>query len=81
MSFIKREDNVNDLYVTLQDVEVLNGTFTKGTILKRIGSDPIRGLDFIDCEGNKLLETRFIIENIVSLSSAYKLFEPKKREK
>ena len=30
MSFIKREDNVNDLYVTLQDVEVLNGTFTKG---------------------------------------------------
>ena len=71
MSFIKREDNVNDLYVTLQDVEVLNGTFTKGTILRRIGSDPIRGLDFIDCEGNKLLETRFIIENI----------EPKKREK
>lgn len=69
MSFIKREDNVNDLYVTLQDVEVLNGTFTKGTILRRIGSDPIRGLDFIDCEGNKLLETRFIIENIVPLSS------------
>ena len=81
MSFIKREDNVNDLYVTLQDVEVLNGTFTKGTILRRIGSDPIRGLNFIDCEGNKLLETRFIIKNIVPLSSAYKLFEPKKREK
>lgn len=81
MSFIKREDNVNDLYVTLQDVEVLNGTFTKGTILRRIGSDPIRGLDFIDCEGNKLLETRFESKNIVPISEAHKLFEPKKREK
>lgn len=81
MSFIKKENVDNVLYITLQDIEVFNGVFTKGTILKKIGEDSIRGLDFIDCEGNKLLETRFESENIVPLSEAYKLFEPKKREK
>ena len=78
MSFIKKEDVNNVLYITLQDIEVFNGTFTKGTILKKIGENNIRGLDFVDCEGNKLLETRFESKNIVPISEAYKLFELKK---
>lgn len=78
MTFIKTElKEESDLYVTLKNISVLSGTFLKGTILKKIGEDPVRGLNFIDFEGNKLLETRF--EDIVPIKEAYKLFEPKAR--
>ena len=78
MTFVEAElRKESELYVTLEDIPVLSGTFLKGTILKKIGEDPVRGLDFIDFEGNKLLETGFFLKNIVPIEKAYKLFEPK----
>ena len=80
MTFIKKNsEKSSNLYVLLEDIEVLAGTFKKGTIVKEIGCDAIRGSDYIDFEGNKLLETRFSSQSIVPIEEAYKLFEPKAR--
>lgn len=80
MTFVKHTENeLKDLFVTIDDIKVLSGTFLRGTILKRIGSSGMRGDDFVDCDGNKLLETALCADQIVPLSEAYKLFKPKTR--
>lgn len=80
MTFIKKvkEDSIENLYITIGDIDTESGTFLKGTVLKLV-KDKHREYDFIDCEGNTLIESSFYAKFIVPLSKAHMLFGTKKR--
>lgn len=76
MTFIPNSEPDDDnLFVIIKDIEVLSGVFKRGTILRKAGNSGMRGDNFIDFEGNKLLETALCADSIVPLKSAYLLFQ------
>lgn len=65
MTFISNNNPTNlkigDRIELTQDVSTMAGTFTKGHRLICIGRGS-RGYDFVDADGNKLLETALLGE-------------------
>lgn len=74
MAFIPRiKSEIEDLYVTTTDIEVVGGTLLRGSILKKSNKD------YFDCDGHIFLKSVFEQGSIIPLSDAYKLFEAKPR--
>lgn len=62
MAYIKNNVNSIGTQVTTTIIHSsLSGTFTKGSKVKIIGIDPIRGYSIEDDEGNKMYEIGWII--------------------
>jgi uncharacterized Zn ribbon protein len=51
--------NVGDRVVLTRDMRVLSGVFESGTEMTVTGYGD-RGYDFVDCQGNQLLETGLV---------------------
>ena len=57
MAYISKNNNkIGDWVVTSKRHESMSGIFTKGSSVKIIGVDPIRGYDIEDEYGNRMYE-------------------------
>lgn len=56
MAYISNEKKICDWVFTTKRHESLNGIFTKGSKVKIVGIDPVRGYDIEDENGNKMYE-------------------------
>ena len=56
MAYITKGNKIGDWVITKKRHESLSGIFTKGSKVKIIGIDPVRGYDIEDEHGNKVRE-------------------------
>ena len=62
MAFIKNNTNeIGKWVVTTKEHSSMVGTFTKGSRVKIIDIDPIRGYSIEDKHGNKIIEIGWVI--------------------
>lgn len=62
MAFIKNNTNeIGKWVVTKKEHSSMVGTFTKGSRVKIIDIDPIRGYSIEDKHGNKIIEIGWVI--------------------
>lgn len=62
MAFIPRRDKeIGDWVHTTVEHSSLSGTFTKGSLVKIIDIDPVRGYGIQDEEGNRMIEIGWTI--------------------
>lgn len=56
MAYIRKGNKIGDWVITSKRHESLSGIFTKGSKVKIIGIDPMRGYHIEDEYGNKMYE-------------------------
>ena len=61
MAFIKKGHEIGDWVTTTKAHSCLRGTMTRGSRVKIIGIDPIRGYAIEDEDGNQVIEIGWTI--------------------